>query len=65
MYKDEYYEKRGVKMTEENRKRIMEIEEARSKALKLYYIFEKDFPLPDDRTWNIYGIENCTLGETF
>ena len=36
-----------------------------SKALKLFYTFEKDFPLPDDRTWNIYGIENCTLGETF
>ena len=50
MYKDEYYEKRGVKMTEENRKRILEIEEAWSKALKLFYIFEKDFPLPDDRT---------------
>lgn len=65
MYKDEYYEKRGVKMTEENRKRILKIEEAWSKALKLFYTFEKDFPLPDDRTWNIYGIENCTLGETF
>ena len=52
-------------MTEENRKRILEIEEAWSKALKLFYTFEKDFPLPDDRTWNIYGIEKCTLGETF
>ena len=65
MYKDEYYEKRGVKMTEENRKRILENKEAWSKALKLFYTFEKDFPLPDGRTWNIYGIENCTLGENF
>ena len=65
MYKDEYYEKRGIKMTEENRKRILEIEEAWDKALKLFYTFDEDFPLPDGRTWNIYGIENCTLGETF
>ena len=65
MYKDEYYEKRGVKMTEENRKRILEIEEAWSKALKLFYTFDEDFPLPDGRAWNIYGIENCTLGETY
>ena len=65
MYKDEYYEKRGIKMTEENRKRILEIEEAWSKALKLFYTFDEDFSLPGDRTWNIYGIESCTLGETF
>ena len=65
MHKDAYYEKRGIKMTDENKKRILEIEEAWNKALRLFSNFEKDFPLPDDRTWNIYGVENCTLGETF
>lgn len=65
MYKDEYYEKRGIKMTDENRKRILEIEETWEKALKLFDNFERDFPLPDGRTWNIYGVSSCTLGETF
>lgn len=65
MHKDKYYEKRGITMTDENKKRILEIEEAYGKALKLFSDFEKDFPLPDGRTWNIYGVEDCTLGETF
>ena len=30
MHSDEYYEKRGIKMTDENKKRILEIEEAES-----------------------------------
>ena len=65
MHKDEYYEKRGVKMTEDNRKRILEIERAWERALKLFDAFSNDYPLPDGRTWNIYGVENCTLSETF
>ena len=63
MLRNSYYEERGVKMTAENRKRILEIEAAHKKANELFVAFEKDFPLPDGRTWNIYG--NDTLAETY
>jgi hypothetical protein len=63
MLKNSYYEEFGVKMAAENRKRILEIEAAHKKANELFMSFKKDFPLPDGRTWNIYG--NDILAETF
>ena len=62
MLEASYYEKFGVRVNAENRKRILELENAHKKYIELLSSFEDDFPLPKGKTWGFCNNDLIKIG---